>query len=607
MSGIAGMRALFSGAVAAESLHEMAETLHHRGPDGSTVWVGPDIGLAHTRLAVIDVERSQQPVHSVDGRWVLAFDGAILNRDGLRAHLDYPFRSRGDTEVVVAGLMLEGISFVERLQGQFAFAAHDLRTRTTHLVRDRLGVLPLYYRHVAGGVAFGSEIKAVLTVGAVPRVDHRSLDAYLGTREVPAPHTLFEGVKTVRPAHRVSIGPGGHLEEVQYWAAPECDPEGTWSPGDAIEAVGDGVREAVRAALVADLPVGAHLSGDLDSSLVVAQAQQLRGDEPVHTFSVAFVEHPHDQQPWARQVSTLLGTRHHEVLLRAADFEPLWAQLTWHRDAPIFEPADVARFGLAQAACEHVRVALSGDGADELFGGNRKYRHARVAERSTALPRRVPSVLSGQMERHRGSPFTAAERLLLLGTAAPVERRTSPSTGADPVDRMLRHDLRHSLPHLLERADRMTMAASLELRPALLDHRLVELAFRLPTSVKVHSGSTKWVLKEASRPLLPDDVIDRRKVCFRVPLDSWFRTGVRDTARDRLTGADSWVAQTLNRSAVRDLVERHDRGTDGELRIWTLLSLEMWHDRFFGSSHGVPVPRQGTRASVSLEPGATGS
>ena len=634
MCGIGGVRAFSASAFTTRSLQDMAELLHHRGPDESAVWVGPDIGLAHTRLAIIDVEHSHQPMHSADGRWVLAFNGEIFNHTSLRAHLDYPFRTRGDTEVVVAGLALEGISFVEQLQGQFAFVAHDLRTDTTHLVRDRLGILPLYYRHVPGGIAFGSEIKALLAVGPPPQVDHRSLDAYLGARSVCAPHTLFEGVKKVRAAHRVSLHPGAHIDETPYWAPPDCDPEGTWSTGDAIEAVADGVREAVRSAMVADVPVGAYLSGGLDSSLIVAEMQRLRGDEAVHTFAAGFGNHPQDELPWARRVSNLLGSQHHEVHLGASDFGDQMAALTWHRDAPISEPSDIAVHALARAAREHVTVVLSGEGGDELFAGYPKYRYARFAERTTMVPARVRAALATPIEqrlagRHSRArialravaagdvteqhttwfaPFTRTERQRLLGRASPPDRRPSAAAGVDPVDRMLRHDLRHWLPdNLLERGDRMSMAASLELRPPLLDHHLVELAFRLPSSVKVRSGTTKWVLKEVARELLPDDVIDRRKVGFRVPLDSWFRTELRDTARDRLTGADSWVGQALDRAYVRDLVDRHERGANEEIRLWTLLGLEMWHDCFFGASPAVPRARQEAPTLLPFAPGGSGS
>lgn len=604
MSGIGGVRAFSSDAFTTDALHRMTELLHHRGPDESAVWTGPGIGLAHTRLALIDPEHSHQPMHSVDGRWVVALDGEIHNHTSLRVHLDYPFRTLGDTEVVLAGLVLEGISFVERLQGQFALVAHDQRTHTTHLLRDRLGILPLYYRHIPGAIAFGSEIKALLAVGPAPQVDHRSLDAYLGSRTVPAPDTLFEGVKKVRPAHRISIMAGGHLEETQYWVLPETDPEGTWTPGDAIEAVRDGLREAVRVALVADVAVGAHLAGDLESSLVIAQAQQLRGDEPLHTFSAHFVDQPGVELSWARRVGTLLGTQHHDVRLRPADLEDLWATLTWHRDAPISEPADIAAFGLARASREHVGLLLSGDGGDQLFGGDPKYRYARLAERSNLLPARLRASLTGPVERRLGAAFTAAERQRLLGSGPPTARRPAPTLGTDPIDRVLRHDLRHWLPdHLLERGDRMSMAASLALRPPLLDHHLVELAFRLPTSVKVRSWSTTWVLKEVARPLLPDEVIDHRTTGSQVPLDSWFRSGLRDTARDRLIGTDSWVGETLDRSTIRDLLDRHDRGAHEQVRLWTLVCLEMWHDCFFGASPAVPRPRRVSESAISPSPG----
>ncbi|GAA5109396.1 N-acetylglutaminylglutamine amidotransferase [Alloalcanivorax gelatiniphagus] len=593
MSGIGGVRAFLTSAFATEALNEMAEALRQRGPDGSSVWVGPDIGLVHTRRSVGGVEDPHQPVRSVDGRWVLALDGAVLNHQSLRARLDYPFRTESQAEVVVAGLALEGISFVERLQGQFAFVAHDLRTDTTHLVRDRLGIVPLHYRHVAGGIAFGSDIASLLAVGPAPQVDHRSLDAYLAAGSVPAPDTLFEGVKKVRPAHRISITPRGHVEEAHYWTPPESDPEGTWGPDDAIEAVGDGVREAVRSALVADAPVGAYLSGGVDSSLLVAQMCQLRGDDTVHTFAAGFDARPDDDLSWARRVSGLLGTDHHEVRLRAADVEDNWARLTRHRDAPVFDSADVVLHGLARAARQHVGVVLTGDGSDELFGGCTRHRYAGLAEHSSLVPARVRDGLAGTVGRRRGpSPFTALERARLLGTAPPPERRSSPAPGVDPVDRMLRHDLRHCLPDgVLERADRMAASASLELRPALLDHHLVELAFRLPTSMKVHAGTTKWVLREVARPFLPDDVVHRRQSTLHAPLTAWFGAGLRDMARDRLTGADSWVATTFDRSVVSSVVERHARGVEDDGRLAMLMALELWHDCFFGAPPALPRPR----------------
>jgi asparagine synthase (glutamine-hydrolysing) len=394
MSGVGGVRAFSTETIATDVLHEMARTLRHRGPDGSSVWVGPDVGLAHTQLTIVGDEHPAQPMLSVDGRWAIALDGVIVNHQHLRTCLDYPFRTQSDAEVVLAGLTLEGISFVERLQGHFAFVAHDLRTATTHLVRDRLGTRPLHYRHIPGGIAFGSEIKALLSTGPAPTVDHRSLDAYLRYRGVPGPDTLFEGVKEVRPAHRVSIMPRGHVEEGRYWTLPESDPDDVWQAGDAIEAVRDGLREAVRSALAAGGPVGAHLTGALDSSLIVAEVQRLLGDEPVHTFSSSFDGRSGDESAWTRRVGSLLGTVHHDVRVHRTDMEDLWSRLTWHREAPVTEPADLAAYVLARAAREHVPVLLSADGGDELFGRHPHHRLTRFAERSAALPSLLRSRVS---------------------------------------------------------------------------------------------------------------------------------------------------------------------------------------------------------------------
>ena len=607
MCGIGGVHAGRQGEVDRAILHRMTSVLSHRGPDEAAIWTGPGIGFAHTRLAIIDVAGSHQPMQSSDGRWILAFNGEIFNYAELRDRLDYPFRTHGDTEVVIAGLALHGIEFVDRLRGQFAFAAHDQHTGSTHLVRDRFGVLPLYYAHLEDGIAFGSEIKALVVAGAAPDVDTTSLDAYLWSRSVPSPDTLLRGVKKLPPAHRARLGADGGFDVFRYWSPPAVDPESTWTRRAAIDAVDRGVAHAVSSALVADVPVGAYLSGGVDSSLIVAHMKRMRGDAPVTTFAAGFGDPRHDDLPWARRVSELLGTDHHEVQVRSNDVADLLPRLTWHRDAPMSEPADVAVFRLAEAASDHVRVVLSGEGGDELFGGYAKYRYAGLAHQLGSVPAGIRQVVLGGIERRLGArharvrvalraaaapdhaerlrtwfaPFTASERRQLLGGVPPEPLRSDAAVhGADPVDTMMRHDLRGWLPdNLLERGDRMSMAASVELRPPFLDHDLADLACRLPSSVKVRRGVTKWVLKEAARRHLPREVVERPKVGFRVPLDQWFRAELRDLAWDRLSGTDSWVGQTLDRGAVRALLERHDAGAaNEEARIWTLLCLEVWHD-----------------------------
>jgi asparagine synthase (glutamine-hydrolysing) len=345
--------------------------------------------------------------------------------------------------------------------------------------------------------------------------------------------------------------------------------------------------------------------------LIVAVMSHLRRGEGVETFAAGFGDPRYDELPYAAQVSALLGTRHHEVRLTSEHFMDLWTRLTWHRDAPISEPSDIAVYGLAAAARQRVKVILSGEGSDELFAGYPKYSVARWLRVADVIPRpvlhhaayfleqrlpvsasrlRVPlRVLRSSSETERlhawFAPFTEDERRALAGHLP--SRPTAPANGdrGDVIRRMLEVDTEVYLPdNLLERGDRMSMAASLELRPPFLDHHLVELAFSLPSRYKVMRGRTKWIVKEVARRYLPAEIVDRRKVGFRPPLDVWFRGGLRSMAWDMLSSPSSFVSQLLDRSAVRSLLERHDRGASNEeIRLWTLLCLEVWHETFFPS------------------------
>lgn len=609
--GIVGIVRYDGADVSGEDLERMSGTMRHRGPDDDGTWSEPGVGLGHRRLSIIDPCGSHQPMTSADGRWVLVFNGEIFNYAELRGSLSYPFRNHGDTETLLAGLVQHGLHFVDRLVGQFAFAAFDSRERVLHLVRDRLGVLPLHYRHEGDRLLLGSEVKAILAgMTQRPSVDLESLDAYLAGRSVPAPHTLFAGIRKVRPGHRLEVNiDTGEVYETRYWEPPAEDAD-RWSCSSAVAAVDDALTEAVTAALVADVPVGAYLSGGVDSSLIVAKASQLRRGGPLRTFAAGFGDPRHDEVAFARQVSERFGTEHREVPIRAGDLEGLWPMLTWHRDAPMSEPADFAVYRLAQAAREHVTVVLSGEGSDELFGGYPKYRVASAMSALSRVPAGVRQTVGGALDRRLPerlarlriatrvwstptreeqhlswfSPFTGSERAGLLA-GVPTRAVAVDGFSDDPVRAMLLADLRGWLPdNLLERGDRMSMATSLELRPPFLDHRLVELAFRLPSNVKVRHGETKWVIKQVARRHLPAGIVDRRKVGFHVPLDIWFRTSLRETVREKLTTPDSFVANTLDPSMVQQLLDRHDSGAYNEdIRIWTLLSLEVWHETFFRS------------------------
>ncbi|MCP2251123.1 asparagine synthase (glutamine-hydrolyzing) [Lentzea aerocolonigenes] len=602
MCGIAGVRRFDGTPVSAELLAEMAKRLHHRGPDDSGFWADGSIGFAHTRLSIIDLAGSPQPMAGASGTTTIAFNGEILNYKQLRTALAYPFKTSGDTEVLLAIYEQHGAAGVSKLRGQFAYAIHDAKSGETHLFRDRLGILPLYYYADARMFAFASEIKALLPAIGSAEVDTESLHDYLAHRSVPAPHTLVRGVRKVPQGHHLVVSADGSVRTEPYWELPRESEIRQVTPEEAVRLVDEALTASVRDALVADVPVGAYLSGGVDSSLITALVARERGDAELHTFSAGFGDPRVDELHWAEKVAGIVGSRHHNVIVTADDFRDSWAKLSWHRDAPLSEPADVAVFRLAELARRDVKVVLSGEGSDELFGGYPKYRFAQATRLAGMLPsfalRRLEKALPASKarlgialraiaepsyaERMRGwfAPFTVAERAALLGGPATRSVLEPYVNGrGDALRRMLYADSHTWLAdNLLERGDRMSMAASLELRPPFLDHRVAELAFSLPSNVKVRGGTTKWVVKEVARQHLPADVVDRPKSGFKVPLDAWFRDGLRDMAYDLLTGPTSFVGKTFDRAAVRTLLDDHDSGDRNEQpRIWTLLSLEVWH------------------------------
>ena len=612
MCGIVGVRRFDGAPVTQRLLQRMADQLSHRGPDAEGYWCDGAIGFGHRRLSIIDITGSLQPMATADGRCHVCFNGEILNYRALRSQLRYPFRTGGDTETLLAAYRAHGADSVHKLDGQFAFAIYDTSSAELLLFRDRMGILPLYYYADHQMFAFASEIKALLpALPAAPEIDEASLDDYLTFRSVPAPLTLFKHVRKLPAAHRLRVGSSGQVRTERYWGIPEpARPTRKCAPEEAVEQVSDALERAVASALVADVPVGAYLSGGVDSSLIVALMKRVRGGQEVETFAAGFGDPRHDELPFARMVSDLLGTQHHEVTVEPADLMNLWPRLTWHRDAPMSEPADFAVHQLAECARQRVKVVQSGEGSDELFAGYPKYLLAPWLEHVGRLPAALRVPLAQSVESHLPSalsrariavrvlsaatpdermrawfaPFTAAERAQLVGRWVRHERPPL-MTGVvgDIVRRMLAADAQVWLPdNLLERGDRMSMAASLELRPPFLDHHLVELAFSLPSRLKVRGLTTKWIVKEVARRYLPAEIVDRRKVGFRVPLDIWFRGELETMAWDMLASPNSIVSSLMDIGAVRRLLERHRSGkANEEMRIWTLLSLEVWHDVFF--------------------------
>lgn len=611
MCGIAGIRRFDGAPVDPGVLRAMTSRLVHRGPDAEGYWIDGPIGFGHRRLSIIDLSGSVQPMESADSSCHITFNGEILNYGTLRQRVAYPYRTHGDTETILACYMAHGEAVFGDLEGQFAFALHDARDNSLLLARDRMGILPLYYYVDSKIFAFASEIKALLPAVAAVTVDARSLDAYLSSRAVPAPYTLFEGIRKLPPAHTLRVGERGIERQHRYWSLPLAVSREVTTPQEAVDELASKLRSAVAAALVADVPVGAYLSGGVDSSLIVALMSELRGGTGIKTFSAGFGDPRHDELPYARQVSQLLGTEHHEVIVGAEDFRTLWSKLTWHRDAPISEPADVAVFKLAELARRSVNVVLSGEGSDELFAGYPKHRYAGLSAAAGVVPATLRSPLLGLLQtvappsasrlriaaRALGgrdlaerfsnwfAPFTRPERRRLLHDAPchPAPDWIQRPEG-DALRQMLMLDAQTWLPdNLLERGDRMSMAASLELRPPFLDRQVVEYAFQLPSSMKLRERKTKWLVKQVASRYLPDQIVNRRKVGFRVPLDAWFRDGLEAFAWDTLTSEASLTSKVMDRAEVRKLLERHRaRRSNEEMRIWALLCLEVWYGEFFG-------------------------
>jgi len=614
MCGIAGIRRFDGAPVEKGILRAMTSSLVHRGPDAEGFWTNGPIGFGHRRLSIIDLSGSVQPMESTDESCHITFNGEILNYRALRQRVAYPYRTSGDTETILACYMAHGEAAFNDLEGQFAFALHDARDNSLLLARDRMGILPLYYYIDSKIFAFASEITALLPAIPDTKVDTRSLDAYFSRNAVPAPYTLFEGVRKLPPAHTLRIDERGIERQRRYWSFPDVSRAKT-TPQEAVAGLASKLREAVATALVADVSVGAYLSGGLDSSLIVALMSELRGGIDVKTFAAGFGDPRYDELPYARQVSKLLGTEHHEVTVNADDFRSLWHRMTRHRGAPLSQPADIAVFKLAEFARRSVTVVLSGEGSDELFAGYPKHRYAGLSAGAGVVPGWVRSpflrlvqnlappsasrlriaarALSGHDQSERFSnwfaPFTAAERHNLLHGAPhhPAPDWIQQPEG-DALRRMLMLDAQTWLPdNLLERGDRMSMAASLELRPPFLDRHVVEYAFQLPSTLKMREGTTKWMVKQVALQYLPHQIVNRRKAGFSVPLETWFRDGLEAFAWDMLTSQDSLASQLLDCGVVKKLLDNHrQRHSNEEMRIWALLCLEIWHEEFFRGGAG---------------------
>ncbi|CAA7621650.1 asparagine synthase (glutamine-hydrolyzing) [Magnetospirillum sp. UT-4] len=611
MCGIAGSTRADAAIVAA-----MVARLAHRGPDASDVWTGEGVALGHARLAIIDLSPGgAQPMRSPCGRWAIAFNGEIYNYRELKAELEAKgesFASTSDTEVLLRLLMREGLAALDRLIGMFALALWDAEKRELLLVRDRLGVKPLVYGLLpGGGIAFASEIEALRAhPGLDLSLDREALSGYLACLYVPAPRTIHAGISKLPPGSWLTWRDGA--VETGRWWAPAYTGERTISIDEAAEEVLPLLDSAVRLRLVADVEVGCFLSGGIDSSVIaalMAKAAREAGAPPPRTFTMTFAEKAYDEREAARAVADHIGSRHAELPARpeVAGFLDHMVRLFGE---PFGNPTALLIHDLSKKAREHLKVALVGDGGDEVFAGYPRHQGGLLAARYRAVvpgPLRglaaaaaglIPESSSGRHAWRRAREFLAAgglpadqayaawveyfdpaERRALLGGALPGRPvaelyRTAP--GATPLDAMQQTDLVSFLPgNLLAYGDAMSMAVALELRLPFLDHRLVEAVGRISAATRFAAGK-KTILKAVARRLLPPEIVDRPKLGFNPPMGLWLKNELKPLVAERLTPA-RMAALGLESAPVAALLAEHAGGRrDHSLKVWALLVLEAW-------------------------------
>jgi asparagine synthase (glutamine-hydrolysing) len=604
-------------------LKRMSDRIAHRGPDAEGFHLEGPVGLASRRLSIIDLETGQQPLTDEEGAVWLVFNGEIYNFQALREELlrrGHHLKTRSDTETIVHLYQDHGDDLVHHLRGMFAFALWDARRRRLLLARDRLGKKPLVYGRAGDTFVAGSEIKALLEhPGVDTTIDPEAIDLFLTYQSIPAPRTIYRGVHKLPAAHLMVVE-NGRVEIRRYWRVPTRQPLAI-DETEAKEEILRLLREAVRLRMISDVPLGAFLSGGIDSSLVVALMQEA-SSRPVRTFSIGFEEKTHSELPHARSVARHVGTEHREFVVRPDALDVL-PRLVRAYDEPFADSSSVPSYYVARETRRHVTVALNGDGGDEAFGGYRRYLPHQAYRVADALPRalrrglaaataltapiegrvRLVRRANGFLRRLALDPFAryadpfvyfndARKRALyapgfaraVAGVDALEHMRSVFLRDGAPtlLDRLLATDLETYLPDtLLVKMDIATMANSLEARSPFLDHVLVEFAARLPARLKVRGFRLKHILRKAAEGLLPPAILTRGKQGFAIPAADWFRGDLRAYATDVLLGPKALSRGYFREGAVRRLLDEHlRRADDHAYRLWALLVLELWHRIF---------------------------
>ncbi len=642
MCGIAGFLSSTSGGAPAQYGNiagAMGSSLQHRGPDDSGVWIDAEAGIAlvHRRLSIVDLSPAgHQPMHSSDGRFVISYNGEVYSHQEIRAELEargQSFRGTSDTEVIVESIAASGLeATLPRLIGMFALAVWDRRERTLTLVRDRLGIKPVYWAKFGELFLFGSELKALRAhPGWTPRIDQSAVSAFLRHNYIPAPNTIYQGVHKLEPGTILTLPWGREPELHRYWDARGVAQAGLANPlegsdgelTDRLEAL---LGDAVRRRMIADVPLGAFLSGGIDSSVVVALMQAANSGR-VKTFTIGFDVAGYDEAPYAAAVARHLGTEHTELTVTARQALDVIPQLPEWYDEPFADSSQIPTYLISAMTRKHVTVALSGDGGDELFAGYNRYQLATRFWRSLSImPRALrqgaaSAITSLSPERwDKGLSFLPARMqpgqvgdklhklasVLGLADSSAVYRRLithwEPSQLMPGIaeakgvlwdasvaaqfpgllERMQFLDLVTYLPDdILTKVDRASMAVALEARVPLLDHRVVEFAWRLPQRMKIRDGKSKWLLRQVLDRHVPSALIDRPKMGFGIPLADWLRGPLRDWAETLLDEQRLREAGLVDAKQVRTYWAEHlDGRRNWQYLLWDVLMLEAWRERW---------------------------
>lgn len=602
----------------------MRDILHHRGPDDGGAFVDGNIGLAMRRLAIVDVAHGAQPIFNSDRSNVIVYNGEIYNHADYREDLiarGHKFTTHCDTETILHLYQEYGRDCVEYLRGMFAFAIWDKAKRELFIARDRFGVKPLYYIHdTQDNLIFASEIKSLLEIGAVkPEINFNALPDQFANHGTSGDETLFAGVKRLLPGHTLTWK-DGRIDIREYWDLEFEPKHEARSDAEYIEEWSELFRKSVELRLMADVPLGMFLSGGIDSSAIAAMMSTMV-KEPIKTFSVAFNEREANELEYARLVARKFNTDHHEVVVTPQEFFDALPKLVWHEDEPIGFIASVPLYFVSKLAQQHVKVVLTGEGSDETLAGYSRYAKAlkllnygekyesvtptflRDAVRGGVAT--LPNVLNRKLNRTFLTRESDIENLFFDNFAVfpramqrklfqrhtreqmahlnPYTQQNAwleKSDAGDVLDKLLYADTKTYLHELLMKQDQMSMAASIESRVPFLDHKLVEFTARMPREMKLRGATTKWILREAMKGILPTEILDRPKMGFPVPVGKWFRGEFKHIIDEYVLSERVMNRQIFDANFVRNLVAEHNAGENHDERLWSLVNFEIWQRRF---------------------------